>query len=703
VNSKAPIEDARKLWTHIYGDSEGYMAICSAVRTLDENGVPIKSGEDATRDFEQKFFRYPQEMDKALSYVLRTNKKPLHEVWCAKNLFKTRQRADSNVVGVGALAVELDGPSLPNGDLTPTAVVRSSPAHLNADGKDHFHPYLALTHPIHWEQAKDLNKRLGKATGGEKTELSGLLRIPGTINWKHPEKPTVELLYVNDSGRFGWEKLDDDLPGAEKRTTQGDGGDGLPPVRLTGRALEVWQGKHPKYTDTGDVDRSATLCAIARVLTNGNLQGEALRDALEERDLALGLEKFSDRGDADRRYWDLVDLVTSGPQGNDDPTTGDNAGGDGQAKKGRRIVSVKAANVEPTRIAWLWEGWLARGKFGLWDGNPGVGKSLATTAITSTLTQGGCLPGGTEVAPMNVLICNVEDGLDDTIVPRLTTEGADLSRVHLLRETYDEHDNPTLLQFPRDLDLLEAEIIKNDVSVVFLDPIATMLEGDITRDQEAKKCLTPLAGVADRTGVAMIGIRHFVKGATDKGINKGGGSLGAIGVARMGANFEYHPDDVNLTPDERRIVMAQSKTNISRHIPSLVFKKVTTGLFRDEVRVEWLGTCNFDADALARASANAGKMEKPELINATQMIKDILSAGPVPSVEVHDLLDEADITRHYKNEAKKLLKVQVVKASDGKWFWVLHQHFGRFDKENPTVLKEEAVQSAGGDDEESDW
>jgi hypothetical protein len=239
--------------------------------------------------------------------------------------------------------------------------------------------------------------------------------------------------------------------------------------------------------------------------------------------------------------------------------------------------------------------------------------------------------------------------------------------------------------------------------VVFLDPIATMLEGDITRDQEAKKCLTPLAGVADRTGVAMIGIRHFVKGATDKGINKGGGSLGAIGVARMGANFEYHPDDVNLTPDERRIVMAQSKTNISRHIPSLVFKKVTTGLFRDEVRVEWLGTCNFDADALARASANAGKMEKPELINATQMIKDILSAGPVPSVEVHDLLDEADITRHYKNEAKKLLKVQVVKASDGKWFWVLHQHFGRFDKENPTVLKEEAVQSAGGDDEESDW
>ena len=96
-------------------------------------------------------------------------------------------------------------------------------------------------------------------------------------------------------------------------------------------------------------------------------------------------------------------------------------------------------------------------------------------------------------------------------------------------------------------------------------------------------------------------------------------------------------------------------------------------------------------------------MEKPELINATQMIKDILSAGPVHSGEVHALLDEAEITKHYRNEAKKLLKVQGVKASDGKWFWILHQHVGRFDKANPTVLKEEAVQSAGGDDEEPDW
>ena len=117
----------------------------------------------------------------------------------------------------GALAVDLDGSPLPNGSVTPTAVVRSSLAHLNDDGKDHFHPYFALSRPTLRRAARDLNKRLGRLTGGQKTELSALLRIPGTINWKHLEKPLVELVSLDDSWRLHWEELDDLLPEGKKR------------------------------------------------------------------------------------------------------------------------------------------------------------------------------------------------------------------------------------------------------------------------------------------------------------------------------------------------------------------------------------------------------------------------------------------------------------------------------------------------------
>jgi hypothetical protein len=309
VNSNAPLGEARKLWSHIYGDLEGFLCIATAIRRVDDNGVPIKKGNNATREFTNEFFHYPEEVDEALAYVHKVNSVPLREVWFSKTLFKTRRRGNDNVVGCGALAVELDGPPLPDGKLKPTAVLLSSPAHLNDDGKDHYHTYLAIDPSTPIDRASELNRRLGKKIRGEKTELSGLLRLPCTTNWKHREEPVAELLYLDDSRRFDEYILDTMLPEEEEReyTRPSSVGGGEPPVRLSGYDLEVWEGKHA----TGD-DRSGSLCRLADVLWRANLQGAALRDALEERDVALGWEKYSGRPDADKRYWEIVELVSSG-------------------------------------------------------------------------------------------------------------------------------------------------------------------------------------------------------------------------------------------------------------------------------------------------------------------------------------------------------------------------------------------------------
>jgi replicative DNA helicase len=314
VNSKTALGDARKLWTHIYGDLEGFLCISSAIRNLDDDGVPIKKGKNATREFTNKFFRYPEEVDEALAYVHKVNSVPRNEVWFSKSLFKTKRRGNDNVVGCRALAVELDGPPLPNGKLTPTAEVLSSPAHLNEDGKDHFHIYLAVPATLGIEEAAKLNKRLGIETGGAKRELSGLLRPPGATNYKHPEEPLVELLSLDEERRFDTYILDAILPEDEEReyTHPGSTPRGEPPVRLSGHALEVWGGKHSVLTDGGEIDRSSSLCKLAGVLWRANLQGVALRDALEERDSALGWEKYTGRPDADKRYWEIVELVSSG-------------------------------------------------------------------------------------------------------------------------------------------------------------------------------------------------------------------------------------------------------------------------------------------------------------------------------------------------------------------------------------------------------
>ena len=267
----------------------------------------MKKGNGATREFTNEFFHYPEEIDRALAYVHKVNSVSLHEVWCSKTLFKSRRRGNDNVVGCRALAVELDGPPLPSGKRKPTAVVLSSPAYFNADGKNHYHIYLAVPATLGIEEAAKLNKRLGIETGGAKRELSGLLRPPGATNYKHPEEPLVELLSLDEERRFDTYILDAMLPEDEEREYTRPSGEGEPPVRLSGYDLEVWEGEHAM----GD-DRSGSLCRLAGVLWRANLQGAALRNALEERDVALGWEKYSGRPDADKRYWEIVELVSSG-------------------------------------------------------------------------------------------------------------------------------------------------------------------------------------------------------------------------------------------------------------------------------------------------------------------------------------------------------------------------------------------------------
>jgi hypothetical protein len=271
------------------------LCISYAIRNLDDDGVPIKKGHNATREFTNKFFRYPEEVDEALAYVHEVNSVPLREVWFSKTLFKTRRRGNDNVAGCGAMAVELDGPTLLDGKLKPTAVVLSSPARLNDDGKDHYHPYFAIDPSTPVDRAGELNRRLGKKIGGEKAELSGLLRIPGTINWKHPEEPEAELLYLDDSRRFDEYVLDAILPEEEKREhTSSAMVDDEPPVPLSRYDLEVWEGRHRVQGDDGDNRyRSlfhilATTCEVlAKREMNPEYARSVLIDAAANRDHAI--------------------------------------------------------------------------------------------------------------------------------------------------------------------------------------------------------------------------------------------------------------------------------------------------------------------------------------------------------------------------------------------------------------------------------
>lgn len=326
------------------------------------------------------------------------------------------------------------------------------------------------------------------------------------------------------------------------------------------------------------------------------------------------------------------------------------------------IEDVCAADVTTKAVEWMWHGRIPRGKLTMFDGDPDLGKSVVTMDIAARVSTGRPFPDGAPNEAGNVLIANVEDGADDTIVPRLKAHGADLGRVFLFSSVPDKGGGTRLLELPQDITILENKVIQREAKLLILDPVLTMLGGDANKDQEARKALAPIRDMAERTGVTVICVRHLNKNVSLSAIQRGGGNMGLIGVARAGAFFAPHPDDDKLR------VMAVHKSNLAQRPPSLSYRIVTSAV-HDTARIEWAGTTEHDANSLA--SGPASPAEKSKLDEAKEFLRDELSDGPMWAKAILRDARDAGVAHATLYSAKAILRVRSEKVGVEGWQWSL--------------------------------
>lgn len=295
------------------------------------------------------------------------------------------------------------------------------------------------------------------------------------------------------------------------------------------------------------------------------------------------------------------------------------------------------ADVRPERVSWLWPGRIPVGKLVTLDGDPGLGKSTLALAFAATITTGGAWPDGSRCEHHGaVLLMSAEDGLADTVRPRLDAAGADVSKVHAIEGVpiVDEGGERTLRPPTlADLAALEDAISRTGARLLVIDVVMAYLPDgtDSHKDQDIRRVLSRLAALADRTGCTVLLLRHLNKASGRDPLYRGGGSIGIVGAARAGLLVAPDPDD-----PERR-VLASIKSNLGAAPDSLTYRLVSEGDY-GVARVQWEGVTTHTARALLAPAEDSddrrevdgwlrGYLEAEGRANARDVIRDGKLAG----------------------------------------------------------------------------
>ena len=324
-----------------------------------------------------------------------------------------------------------------------------------------------------------------------------------------------------------------------------------------------------------------------------------------------------------------------------------------EPSKPETVKIIRMSDVELTPVDWLWKPYLPFGKLSVLQGNPGEGKTYFAMHLAAACTNGKLLPNMERMEPFNVIYQTAEDGLGDTVKPRLIEAGADLDRVLVI----DDSDMQLTLSDER----IEKAIIENNARLVIIDPIQAYLGADVdmNRANEVRPIFMRLGQVAQRTGCAILLIGHLNKAAGMQSLQRG---LGSIDIAAAVRSVMFIG---KLKHDPTMRILTHEKSSLAPPGASLAFSLGDEGGFR------WVGEYDITADEMLSGI-------EPQRETKTQQAKDLictLLAGgkQVLSEDIDKAALERGIpgrtVRDAKRELGDALKSKIVEGRK-KVFWM---------------------------------
>ena len=335
-----------------------------------------------------------------------------------------------------------------------------------------------------------------------------------------------------------------------------------------------------------------------------------------------------------------------------------------------KLINMESVKVE--QIEWLLYPFIPFGKVTIIQGDPGEGKTTMVLQIIAKLTRGEpillnkksqkeaqqdseenlkqeVLSQDNPIQPVNVIYQTAEDGLGDTIKPRLLAAGADCSRVLVI----DDREQPLTMLDVR----LEEAIMQTKARMVVLDPIQGFLGTDVDmhRANEIRPLMKRMAVLAEKYHCAIILIGHMNKNSNGKSSYRGLGSIDFQAAARSVLIVGRLKDE----PETR--VMCHVKSSLAPEGKSVAFR------LDKETGFQWIGEYDISADDLLSGDARGQKSRI-----AKEFLLDILADGGMAQKKIEEEASKQGIKKKTLRNAKQELEIDSVKRGN-QWFWILSE------------------------------
>ena len=310
---------------------------------------------------------------------------------------------------------------------------------------------------------------------------------------------------------------------------------------------------------------------------------------------------------------------------------------------------INMADVEATEVKWLWYPYIPYGKVTIIQGDPGEGKTTLILNLAALLSKGEKLPESEEKSePINIIYQTAEDGLSDTVKPRLMAANAKHERITVIDEGISE------LSFTDER--LEQAIIETKAKMVILDPLQAYIGAnvDMHRANEIRPVMKHLAEVAQKYECAVVLVGHLNKAMGMKSSYRGLGSIDIPASARSVLLVGRIKDNPTIR------VMAQIKSSLAPEGEPIAFE------LNKETGFHFIGKYDISVDDLLNGTSTVSKLEQAE-----NLLKDELADGnTVQQKSIQQRAKLRNISERTLNQAKKNLGVKSIRR-ENVWYWQL--------------------------------